>query len=234
MTATRGAAAAATVAVTALALAELGASKLVQVPGRQTFAQELWAQMHYAATATTAALGLVQLTLALVVWSLIATAWRRRSPVATSRPLVTRRATGYASSIRPPFGPDHVHCRPLPRRVPRVCARATSRPARCSRAASPTTCATWSRSRSTSTARRGPTSGTWTATSSIDYWSGHGAMLLGHSPPGRGRGGAAPGGEGHPRRRLPRAGGRVGPAGCSGSSRRPSGCASRLAAPRRR
>ena len=74
--ATRGAAAAATVAVTALALAELGASKLVQVPGRQTFAQELWAQMHYAATATTAALGLVQLTLALVVWSFIATAWR--------------------------------------------------------------------------------------------------------------------------------------------------------------
>ena len=45
----------------ALALGELAASKLVQVPGRQTFAQELFMQMHYAATSTTAALALVQL-----------------------------------------------------------------------------------------------------------------------------------------------------------------------------
>ncbi|HKB06438.1 MAG TPA: ABC transporter permease subunit [Gemmataceae bacterium] len=65
--AARGAVWLAAVAVTALALGELGASKLVQVPGRQTFAQELFNQMHYAATATTAALALVQLALALLV-----------------------------------------------------------------------------------------------------------------------------------------------------------------------
>jgi iron(III) transport system permease protein len=70
--ATRGAFWLAAVAVTALALGELGASKLVQVPGRQTFAQELFNQMHYAATATTAALALLQLTLTLGVWALIA------------------------------------------------------------------------------------------------------------------------------------------------------------------
>jgi iron(III) transport system permease protein len=63
----RGAFGLAAVAVTALALGELGASKLVQVPGRQTFAQELFNQMHYAATATTAALALLQLALALAV-----------------------------------------------------------------------------------------------------------------------------------------------------------------------
>ncbi|MBO0699387.1 MAG: ABC transporter permease subunit, partial [Zavarzinella sp.] len=68
--AARGAFWLATVAVTALALGELGTSKLVQVPGRQTFAQELFNQMHYAATATTAALALLQLALALLVVSL--------------------------------------------------------------------------------------------------------------------------------------------------------------------
>jgi iron(III) transport system permease protein len=78
--ATRGTAGTAAVAVTALALGELAASKLVQVPGRQTFAQELFAQMHYAATATTAALGLVQLTLALGAWAVVAAAWRHRRP----------------------------------------------------------------------------------------------------------------------------------------------------------
>jgi ABC-type Fe3+ transport system permease subunit len=51
----------ATIAVTALALGELAASKIVQVPGRQTFAQELFNQMHYSATATTASLALVLL-----------------------------------------------------------------------------------------------------------------------------------------------------------------------------
>jgi iron(III) transport system permease protein len=59
--ATRGAFWTATVAVSALALGELAASKLVQVPGRQTFAHELFNQMHYGATATTAALAIVQL-----------------------------------------------------------------------------------------------------------------------------------------------------------------------------
>ena len=68
--ATRGSFAVAAVAVTALALGELAASKIVQVPDRLTFAQELFAQMHYAATATTAALALVQLALALVVFRL--------------------------------------------------------------------------------------------------------------------------------------------------------------------
>jgi ABC-type Fe3+ transport system permease subunit len=71
----------AALAVTALALGELAASKLVQVPGRSTFAQELFAQMHYAATATTAALALVQLGLTALVWTVVAIAWRqRRSP----------------------------------------------------------------------------------------------------------------------------------------------------------
>lgn len=78
--AARRAAGLAALAVTALALGELAASKLVQVPGRSTFAQELFAQMHYAATATTAALALVQLALTVLVWTLIAFAWRRRRP----------------------------------------------------------------------------------------------------------------------------------------------------------
>lgn len=55
------------VVVTALALGELSTSKLVQVPGRQTFAQELFNQMHYGVTTTTAALALVQWTLVLLV-----------------------------------------------------------------------------------------------------------------------------------------------------------------------
>jgi ABC-type spermidine/putrescine transport system permease subunit II len=75
--ATRQAFGIAALAVTALSLGELAASKIVQVPGRSTFAQELFAQMHYAATATTAALGLVQLTLAIAMWALLAVVWRR-------------------------------------------------------------------------------------------------------------------------------------------------------------
>jgi iron(III) transport system permease protein len=71
--ATRGAAAIAAVAVAALALGELAASKLVQVPGRQTFAQELFMQMHYAATSTTAALALVQLAVTVLV--VVAIVW---------------------------------------------------------------------------------------------------------------------------------------------------------------
>jgi iron(III) transport system permease protein len=76
--ATRGATGVAALAVTALSLGELAASKIVQVPGRSTFAQELFAQMHYAATATTAALALVQLTLALAMWIALAVVWRHR------------------------------------------------------------------------------------------------------------------------------------------------------------
>jgi len=76
--ATRRAFGIAALAVTALSLGELAASKIVQVPGRSTFAQELWAQMHYAATATTASLGLVQLTLAIAMWAVLAVVWRRQ------------------------------------------------------------------------------------------------------------------------------------------------------------
>ncbi|HEX3151857.1 MAG TPA: ABC transporter permease subunit [Gemmataceae bacterium] len=61
----------AALAVMALALSELAASKIVQVPGRQTFAQELFAQMHYAATATTAALALIQMVLVLGAWAIV-------------------------------------------------------------------------------------------------------------------------------------------------------------------
>jgi len=77
--AVRGAFLLAVVAVTAVALGELSASKLVQVPGRQTFVQELFNQMHYAATATTAALALVQLTLAAGASGVILLAARRRA-----------------------------------------------------------------------------------------------------------------------------------------------------------
>ncbi len=73
--ASRGAFGIATVAVTALALGELAASKLVQVPGRQTFTQELFNQMHYAATATTASLGLVLLIPVTIATAFIG--WRR-------------------------------------------------------------------------------------------------------------------------------------------------------------
>jgi ABC-type Fe3+ transport system permease subunit len=93
--ATRGSFAVAAVAVTALAFGELAASKIVQVPGRLTFAQELFAQMHYAATATTAALALVQLALALVAWVVLVAAWR----IAVSRDAPAERVT------RPSRGP---------------------------------------------------------------------------------------------------------------------------------
>jgi iron(III) transport system permease protein len=75
--ATRSATGVAVVAVAALALGELAASKLVQVPGRQTFAQELFMQMHYAATSTTAALALVQLVVVVVLGGAIAW-WSKR------------------------------------------------------------------------------------------------------------------------------------------------------------
>jgi iron(III) transport system permease protein len=77
--ATRRAFGIAALAVAALSLGELAAGKIVQVPGRSTFAQELFSQMHYAATATTASLGLVQLTLAIAMWAVLARVWRRPS-----------------------------------------------------------------------------------------------------------------------------------------------------------
>jgi len=48
---------------TALALGELSATKIAQVPGRRTFIEELFSQMHYGADATVARLCLVQLVL---------------------------------------------------------------------------------------------------------------------------------------------------------------------------
>ncbi len=59
------------IAVTALALGELSTSKLVQVPGRQTFAQELFKEMHYGVTTTTAALALVELGMVGVIGLLL-------------------------------------------------------------------------------------------------------------------------------------------------------------------
>src|SRR5262249_58537981 len=52
----------AAVVVGVLALGEVVASKLVQPPGRQSFAQELFNQMHYGADATVAAMSLLQIT----------------------------------------------------------------------------------------------------------------------------------------------------------------------------
>lgn len=63
------------VSILALSLGELSTSKLVQVPGRQTFVQELFNQMHYGVTTTTAALALVQWFLVVLlggVWLRIA------------------------------------------------------------------------------------------------------------------------------------------------------------------
>ena len=49
------------VMVTAFALGEVSAGKIVQVPGRQTFVQELLNQMHYGVTSTVASLAIWQL-----------------------------------------------------------------------------------------------------------------------------------------------------------------------------
>jgi len=56
----RGAFARAAVVVGALSLGEVVAGKLVQPPGRQSFAQELFNAMHYGADATVAAMSLMQ------------------------------------------------------------------------------------------------------------------------------------------------------------------------------
>ena len=54
----------AVLAGTALAMGELSATKIAQVPGRRTFIEELFSQMHYGADATVARLVLVQLAIA--------------------------------------------------------------------------------------------------------------------------------------------------------------------------
>jgi ABC-type Fe3+ transport system permease subunit len=68
----------AVIAVAALSMGELAASKIVQVPGRSTFAQELFAQMHYGSTVTTAALALVQLIPSVLAWCIVARTLRAR------------------------------------------------------------------------------------------------------------------------------------------------------------
>lgn len=64
---TRRAFAAAAVAVTALSLGEVSAGKLVAPPGYKGYILELFAQMHYGAEATVAALALVQLAVTAAV-----------------------------------------------------------------------------------------------------------------------------------------------------------------------
>jgi ABC-type Fe3+ transport system permease subunit len=49
------------------AMSEISASKLVEVPGRVTFAHELFRQMHYGANDTVAAFCLVQVALSIIV-----------------------------------------------------------------------------------------------------------------------------------------------------------------------
>lgn len=81
---TRRAFAAAAVGVTVLALGEVSAAKLVCPPGYRSFILELFAQMHYGAEATVAALALVQLgvTAAVVLGGLAAASGNenRRGP----------------------------------------------------------------------------------------------------------------------------------------------------------
>jgi iron(III) transport system permease protein len=63
----RGAVVRTAVAVAALGLGDVVASKLAQPPGRQSFAEQLFAEMHYGADATVAAMSLLQVaTTALV------------------------------------------------------------------------------------------------------------------------------------------------------------------------
>lgn len=67
----RGAFARAAVVVAALSLGEVIAGKLVQPPGRQSFAQELFNAMHYGADATVAAMCLLQLAATVAVAAVI-------------------------------------------------------------------------------------------------------------------------------------------------------------------
>jgi ABC-type Fe3+ transport system permease subunit len=67
----------AALAVTALALGELSAGKLVETPGGQTFAHEVFTQMHYGVTNRLAALCLVLLATVAVPASVWVAANRR-------------------------------------------------------------------------------------------------------------------------------------------------------------
>lgn len=66
-------------AVSLFALSEISASKLVEVPGRVTFAHELFRQMHYGANSTVAAFCLLEVALAGIASILLFTILTRRS-----------------------------------------------------------------------------------------------------------------------------------------------------------
>jgi iron(III) transport system permease protein len=64
----------------ALAMGELSATKIAQVPGRRTFIEELFSQMHYGADATVARLCLVQLALSGILVAGIGLVVRKSGP----------------------------------------------------------------------------------------------------------------------------------------------------------
>jgi ABC-type Fe3+ transport system permease subunit len=66
----------ASLAVAILSLGELGAGKLVATPGSQTFAHEVFTQMHYGVTNDLAALCLVLLAVVTLGACLLAAGWR--------------------------------------------------------------------------------------------------------------------------------------------------------------
>jgi ABC-type Fe3+ transport system permease subunit len=74
---TRGAVLRAALAVTVLSLGELGAGKLVATPGADTYAQDLFAQMHYGVSADLAARALLLLG-AVAVPAVVVGLWRRQ------------------------------------------------------------------------------------------------------------------------------------------------------------
>ena len=73
----RGAFVRAAAAVAILSLGEVVSSKLVQPPGRQSFAQELFNAMHYGADATVAAMCLIQIAVTAVPCAALMFLFRR-------------------------------------------------------------------------------------------------------------------------------------------------------------
>ena len=77
---TRAACGRAVIAVGALGAAEVVAVKLVQPPGRQSFAEDVFNAMHYGADTTVAAMCLLQITVAVVVCGIFMTRFGGRTP----------------------------------------------------------------------------------------------------------------------------------------------------------
>jgi iron(III) transport system permease protein len=87
-------------AVAVLSLGELGAGKLVETPGSQTFAHELFGQMHYGATRDVAALCLLLLGVVAIGGALVAAlGWLWPIPSLTLRALM-RTLRAAARSLR--------------------------------------------------------------------------------------------------------------------------------------